>query len=270
MEQSRPGFRLLLPHEHGAWAMLIAPLVTGIGVAGILNADVLLFALTAFNFFLLRFPLMLALKSRAVDTRALALRWSVIYGAVTFISGAILLLSTQQWILVGLGALGFATLTVYLWLAARRAEMTIWGEWIGIAGLALGAPGAYIVAKDAFDAAAIALYLLNVLYFAGTVLYVKFKVREQPRLVLSEPNLMMRLWSGRASLLYHAFVAALVVIFATTRWLPALAPIAFILPMCKVIGGVLNKPERLNIRRLGFIELGFTLVFTLIILRAFR
>ncbi len=269
MEHTRPGFRLLLPHEHGAWAMFIAPLITGIGAAGALNADTLLFSLTAFGFFLMRFPLMLATKSRASDARAFALRWSAIYAALTLIGGAILLLSTWLWILVGLGALGFATLVVYLWLAARRAEMTVWGEWIGIAGLALGAPGAYVVARGALDATAIALYVLNILYFGGTVLYIKFKVREQPRVVL-QPSLRARLWSGRVSLLYHAIVAALVAIFAAMNWLPALVPIAFILPMCKVIGGVLSKPKRLNIRRLGFIELGFTIVFLVVILAAFR
>jgi hypothetical protein len=125
------------------------------------------------------------------------------------------------------------------------------------------------VAKGALDATAIALYLLNVLYFGGTVLYIKFKVREQPRLA-APPSLQARLWSGRASILYHAVVAAFVALFAAMNWLPALVPLAFILPMCKVIGGVLTKPERLNIRRLGFIELGFTFTFVLIILAAFR
>lgn len=270
MEHTRPGFRPLLPHEHGAWAMFIAPLVTGIGAAGMLNADTLLFSLTAFGFFLLRFPLMLAAKSRAPDARAFALRWSAVYAALTFIGGAVLLFSARQWILVGLGALGFATLVVYLWLAARRAEMTVWGEWIGIAGLALGAPGAYLVSKGVLDATAIALYVLNALYFGGTVLYVKFKVREQPRIILQPPSFQARLWSGRISFFYHAIIAALVLIFAAMNWLPALVPVAFILPMCKVIGGILNKPERLNIRRLGFIELGLTIVFVFVILGAFR
>ncbi len=270
MEHTHPGFRLLIPREHGAWAMLIAPLVTGIGVAGMVNGDTVFFTLTAFGFFLLRFPLMLALKSRALDARGFALRWSAVYAALTFISGAILLLSTRQWILVGLGALGFATLVVYLWLAARRAEMTVWGEWIGIAGLALGAPGAYVVARGALDASATALYVLNAIYFGGTVLYIKFKVREQPRIVVQPPSLRARLWAGRVSILYHSIVAVLVALFAAMNWLPALVSIAFILPVCKVIGGVLNKPERLNIRRLGFIELGFTVAFVFIVIVSFR
>ncbi len=250
--------------------MFIAPLVTGISAAGTLSADTFLFVLAAFGFFLLRFPMMLAIKSRALNTRTLALRWSAIYAALTLVSGAILLLSTRLWILAGLGALGLATLVVYLWLASRRAEMTIWGEWIGIAGLALGAPGAYVVGKHALDATAVALYLLNILYFGGTVLYIKFKVREQPRLALSAPNLWARLWSGRASILYHAIAIALVAIFAAIQWVPALVPIAFILPMCKIIVGVLDQPERLNIRRLGFIEVGFTLLFLVVILWAYR
>jgi hypothetical protein len=263
------------PREHGAWAMFIAPLVVGIGAAEMLNGAVALFALVALGFFLLRFPLALAIKAHTREARVSALRWSALYATLTAILGAVLLFVTQLWLLIPLGAIGFATLVVYLWLVARRAEMSVWGEWIGIAGLALGAPGAYLVATGAAGlsvaeagATAIALYALNAFYFAGTVLYIKFKVREQPR--LAPRNWVECVWAGRASIIYHTIVFALVAYFAATGALPALAAMAFVLPMCKVIGGVLTTPARLNIRRLGFIEVGLTVVFVAAILWAYR
>ena len=259
-----------LPREHGAWAMFAVPVLVGIGAGGVLNAPVILFALTAFGFFLLRYPLMLAVKSRAADARAYALRWSAIYGAFTMMAGAALLLISQLWLLVPIAALGCVSLAVYLWYAARRAEMTTVGEWIGIAGLALGAPGAYLVATGVLDAAALELYLLNLLYFGGTVFYIKFKVREQPRLFKSDPSWMARLWAGRVTLLYHAMVIAVVALFAMLGMLPGLAAIAFVPMACKAIGGVLTQPARLNIRRLGFIELGLTVVFAVVVLVAYR
>ncbi|HEX9074404.1 MAG TPA: YwiC-like family protein [Anaerolineae bacterium] len=259
-----------LPREHGAWAMLIVPVWVGIGTAGVVSGPVILFALTAFGFFLLRYPLMLAVKSRAPTARANALRWSAIYGVLTLVLGAALVFLTPNWLLVPLGALGFASLVVYLWNAAHRAEMTTAGEWIGIAGLALGAPGTYLVATGKLDVTAVALYLLNLFYFGGTVFYVKFKVREQPRLARVSDHWSALLWAGRVTLAYHLLVLVIVASFAILGIVPALAPIAFIPVVCKTIGGVATSSSRLNLRRLGLIELGFTTVFALLVLIAYH
>lgn len=259
-----------LPREHGAWAMFAVPLLVGIGASGKWNANLLPLALTASGFFLLRYPLMLAVKSRASETRREVLRSSVIYTALTAISGAWLLLASQLWLLLPIGALGLATLAIYLLLAARRAEMSIAGEWLGIAGLALGAPAAYLVATRVLDITAVAVYLLNVLFFGGTVLYIKFKVREQPRVVAPTANWFQKLWAGRAAILYHALVLLVVALLAANGIVPALVAAAFVLPMCKVVQGVFTRPSRLNVPRLGLIELAMTATFAFIVLAAYH
>jgi hypothetical protein len=250
--------------------MLVVPVWVGIGTAGVVNGPVILFVLTAFGFFLLRYPLMLAIKSRSPTARSTALRWSTIYGVLTLVLGVALVVLFPNWLLVPLGALGFISLVAYLWNAAHRAEMTTAGEWIGIAGLALGAPGAYLVAMRQLDVTAVALYLLNLFYFGGTVFYVKFKVREQPRLARVSDNWSALFWAGRVTLAYHLLVLAIIASFAILGIVPALAPIAFIPVVCKTIGGVATSPSRLNLRRLGLIELGFTVMFALVILIAYH
>ena len=262
-------FRLVLPREHGAWAMFAAPLLIGMGVAERLNVGVLLFAIVAAGFFLLRYPLMLAIKSRSPQARADALRWSVIYGAITCVSGLALLVMTREWKLIPIAALGFISLGIYLWLASRREEMTTLGEWIGIAGLALGAPAAYLIGKGSLDVTALQLYALNLLYFGGTVSYVKFKIREQPKAVAPSADLKSRLWAGRVTMAYHAMIIAIVSILILQGWLPALILIAFALPLCKVVNGVITRPMRLNIPRLGIIEMVFTIAFALVVLMAY-
>ena len=261
---------IMLPREHGAWAMFAVPLLVGLGAGGTWNANLLLLTLTVFGFFLLRYPLMLTIKSRAPDARRDALRWSAIYATLTAISGTWLLLASQLWLLIPIGALGLATLAIYLLLAARRAEMSTAGEWLGIAGLALGAPAAYLVATGSLDETALALYLLNVLYFGGTVFYIKFKVREQPRTVEPVASFRARLWAGRVTLAYHTMVLLVVALLATIGVLPALAAAAFLLPMCKVVRGVFTRPARLNIPRLGLIELAITAAFAFIVLAAYH
>lgn len=262
-------FRLVLPREHGAWAMFAAPLLIGIGVAAKLSVDIFLFAIVAAGFFLLRYPLMLAIKSRSPQARADALKWSAIYGAITFVSSIALLAVTQLWLLIPLGGVGMLSLGIYLWLASRREEMTTLGEWIGIAGLALGAPGAYLIGKGSLDATALQLYALNLFYFGGTVSYVKFKIREQPKAVSPLADLKSRLWAGRVTIAYHAMVIVIIGILTMQGWLPAIILVAFALPFCKVMSGVITRPVRLNIPRLGIIEMAFTVAFALVVLAAY-
>lgn len=261
---------MILPREHGAWTMLIVPFIIGIGAGGQWNPNLIPLALTAFGFFLLRYPLMLVIKSRAPAARRDALCWSAIYAAFSAISGTWLLLATQLLPLIAIGALGLASLAIYLSLAARRAEMSTVGEWIGIAGLALGAPSAYLVATCALDSTAIALYLLNVLFFGGTVFYIKFKVREQPIAVEPAARWLEKLWAGRVAILFHAVTLLVIALLAAIGIVPPLVVGVFVLPMCKVICGVVSRPVRLDVPRLGFVELAVTTIFALVVLAAYR
>jgi hypothetical protein len=261
---------VILTREHGAWAMFAMPVLLGFGVSHTLNGAAVLFAATALCFFLLRYPLMLAIKSRAPGMRLDALRWSAIFAALTGLSGASLLLTSHLWALIPIAALGLAFLTGYLLLAARRAEMSTAGEWIGIAGLALGAPGAYLASTGRLDSIALALYVVNLLYFGGAVSYIKFKVREQPHAATSESGLSAQVWAGRVTLGYHALVLFVGATLAAIYYVPALTAVAFLLPMCKVVAGIVTRPTHLSLPRLGVIELAVTLAFALTVLAAYR
>ncbi len=51
---------------------------------------------------------------------------------------------------------------------------------------------------------------------------------------------------------------------------PALVSIAFVPMDCIALSGVMKAPARLNIRRLGMIELGLTALFAAFVLFAYR
>lgn len=276
---SNKSMRMPLPHEHGAWAMFIVPLVigTGVGVARAtsnsdakLITEMFLFAIVSFGFFLLRYPLMMLFKARNAEARQSAILWSAVYGALTSIGGLALVVVTQLGWLVLVGLLGVGWLSIYLWLVARRQEMSVVGEWLGIAGLALAAPGAYLVAARALDTTAIALYFLCVLFFGGTVYYIKFKVREQPRVVKPDASVSTRLFAARAPMFYSIVALAFVAGLVFVDWIPAFVIVAFGLPLFKTIIGALDRPARLNVPRLGITELGYSIAFAIIVLLAFR
>jgi hypothetical protein len=156
-----------------------------------------------------------------------------------------------------------------LYLATRREEMTVGGELLGIAGLALGAPVMYYVAAGAPGVQMLGLWLLSFLYFGGSVFYVKMKVRIHTRQA-PPAGLLARLYAGRATLVYHIFTLALTLALVTTALVPPLAPLAYIPVTCKAFQGALVWRRSVNIKRIGMIELAHSLIFALLIVLAYH
>lgn len=263
--------RPLLPREHGAWAMFIVPLVVGLAIGARRNQldgciTTLLFVLAAFGFFLVRYPLMLLIKTRHSNAEGNVLLWSGIYGAVAFVGGVAALILTQVWELVIIGLIGGGLLGIHLWLAARRQEMSVVGQWSAIAGATLAAPGAYLLYAHRFDTTAAMLYVLSFLFFGGTVYYIKFKVREQLRVTTDASNAWTRLWAARAPILYSLVAIFLVALFAMIGWVSASAIVAMLVPLPKVLIGALERPVRVSLPRLGIIEIGHSIIFALVMI----
>lgn len=253
--------------------MLVVPLLLGLAIAPVWQGRALLLLLAALGFFLLRYPLALLVKGRkrAATKRAYLWRWTLIYGAITTLAGGWLVLAERLWWLAGLGVVGGGLLFFHLWLVARRQEMSVTGELAGIFGLALGAPMAYYTATGRLDRTAALLWLINALYFGGTVFYVKLKVRQQPRQP-APPGWAARLLGAKAGLAYHTLAVTLLILVALWWHAPALAPLALLPATVKMIYGAYRWQDKqsLSLVRLGLIEMGHALVFSGLVMLAFR
>lgn len=261
-----------LPKEHGSWAMLIIPLLLGLIIAPAWHWRVLVLLVAALAFFLVRHPLALLVKTRkrATADKGYLWRWVAIYGGVAALSGGWLVVVQGLWWLAWLGVLGGGLLLFHLWLVSRRQEMSSLGELAGIVGLALGAPMAYYTAGGRLDWTALMLWLINALYFGGTVFYVKLKVRQQPRLP-APSQVSERLLKAKACLAYQTVALTLILALVALRWAPLLAPLAFIPVTLKIIWGawVWQDKKSLNLTRLGITELCHALAFALLVIVAF-
>ncbi len=266
----------VLPREHGGWAMFLVPLIVGLVVGWrrtvsdnliLTSVTLLLFVLAAFGFFLVRYPLMLLIKTRN-SNEGHVLRWSSVYGAVTLIGDVATVVLTQVWELVIIGLIGGGLLGIHLWLAARRQEMSVVGQWTAIAGATLAAPGAYLLYARQFDVTAAMLYVLGFLFFGGTVYYIKFKVREQLRVTTDTSNVWTRLWTARAPILYSLVALLIVALFAMIGWVSPSALLAICVPVPKVFIGALERPRRVSLPRLGVIEIVHSITFALLMIWA--
>jgi len=263
---------LPLPREHGSWAMLIVPLLLGLTIAPTWQWRSLLLLVAALGFFLLRYPLALLVKSRKrpATNRPYLWRWTLIYGLVTMLGGGWLVLVERLWGLAALGVLGGGLLFFHLWLVSRRQEMSVIGELAGIFGLALGAPMAYYTATGRLDRTTAVLWLINALYFGGTVFYIKLKVRYQPRRPAPD-HWSERLLGAKAGLTYHTIALTVMILLVMLWQAPLLAPLALLPATAKMIYGAYRWQDKksLSLMRLGLIEIAHALVFSGLVVLAF-
>lgn len=266
-------FKPPFPKEHGSWAMLIVPLLLGLVIAPEWHWRVSVLLVAALGFFLLRQPLAVLVKTRkrADSDKAYLWRWAALYGGLTALSGGWLVLAQGLWWLVVMGLVGGVLLLFHLWLVSRRQEMSLGGELAGVAGLALGAPMAYYTAGGQLDRLAALLWLINLLYFGGTVFYIKLKVRQQPRLPAPE-GVSERLVKAKACLAYQTAALTLLITLATLQWAPLLMPLAFVPVTFKMIYGAWRWQDKksLNLVRLGVAEIFHAVVFAGLVMLVFR
>ncbi|HTP10793.1 MAG TPA: YwiC-like family protein [Anaerolineae bacterium] len=275
-EQSSTRSNIPLPKEHGSWAMFVVPLIIGFAVAAQLAAywpwrSILLIA-AALGLFLIRFPIDTLIKTRRRPNtdRAWLIRWAIVYGLIAAVCGGWLIVINQLYWLIPLSMVGAALLVYHWWLVERRKEMSARGELAGIFGLALGAPLAYYASTGRLDGVALMLWIVNALYFGGTVFYIKLKVRQQPK----EPapdRISERLVKAKACLTYQSIVLTIVILLVAWHDVSVLALLAFVPMTLKVVYGATRWQDRksLSLPRLGVIEMIHSALFAVLIIAAF-
>ena len=219
-----------LPREHGAWGILLIPFAIAVGIAGSFNAPVALLLASVLCFYLARTSF---LKGDY--------RWMAGLLAFGLVAAVPVVLVWDRWWLVAFGA-GVAP------VALRRTERGVAMQLAAVAGLTLTAPVAWYVATGSLGWPAWQLWLLNVLYFAGRVLYVKMHLaaamqRSDNRLRLVVPTL--------------AYNGALAGVAAC--WWPV--GLVFVPGVIHAFVGVARLTPVLRIKRLAWTEVAVSIVF---------
>jgi hypothetical protein len=190
--------RFQWPAEHGAWGILLTPYVCAAAVAGRWNLPLALCGVCAVALFLLRGSLLRTEAARKDGERAEPLWMRLAEPAHLALagsaagSGALLVVYYGRWELLAVGIAGAALYALQTWLVAEHREhasekRSLLAELVGVLLLTLSAPAAWISARGTlfertagtgiFSAAGIQVWLLNLLFFLGGILYVKYRVR---------------------------------------------------------------------------------------------
>ena len=235
------------PREHGAWGILLVPFATAVGVAGKWNLPVALLLASVLCFYLARTALLKALASpgRAV------VNWLVVLPALAMLFALPLVLVWKLWWLVAFAAAGAA-------VGCRKTSHRLPGQLVAVAALTLTAPAAWYAATGRLCTPALQLWLLNALYFAGGVFYVKMHVaaavQHQP-----VPTVAAKLRLGRPVLAFHLLLLATLIGLAVGGWIPAVLLLAYVPILGRAVAGVARLSPVLRIKRLGWTEVAYSI-----------
>ncbi len=255
-----------LPREHGAWVMLILPLILGAGLAGLRPSAAWLVLPAVVLVFLAHYALVPVVQRRLRGKAALPgefrtrAAWAFAYlaGAALAFTAAFLIAPApnRTWLLaVSAGAaLGGAVYTGASCAGAGRRVVT---ELVGMAATSLSAPLMALAAGSPIDARLPAASVMAFAYSASTLAFVRAYGRLER--------------AGRTAVL--GCVAAHVVLFGglalmgTAGWLSPWWVAAFA-PVAGRTAWGLARPAR-NLRQLGRREIwvasSFTLIATVIV-----
>lgn len=218
---------LPMPREHGAWGILLIPFATAVGVTGVWNLPVALLLASVLCFYVARTSW---LKKNY--------RWTALLLAGSAACALPLLVVWKLWWLAAFGAVAAP-------LAFRKTERGIAMQLLAVAGLTLTAPAAWYVATGKLD---YRLWLLNALYFAGGVFYVKMHI------AAAIARRADKFRQGAATMIYHGVLAVVAAL-----WWPV--GLALLPAVARAFVGVARLSPTLRIKRLGWTEVAHSLVF---------
>ena len=267
---------LIVPREHGAWGLLLVPMVTGAGIALRQSSNLFPFVLlltTAFALFWLRTPLESLLGISAIRAETKEERQSTMFvvfylGAVAVLSLSMLLWGGHNSLLWPLGAaagffFGAQALLKIMWRQPRSKHSTqrlrMLSEIVGTIGLTAAAPSAYYVITGKLDPTAWVLWIANLLFAGNQIHYVQLRIH-----TARVEGLRAKFSRGWAFALGQLLLTAALTFACVTGLFPKFASLAFAPLLFRGWFYFIQKPAPLAVRKLGWSELAQAIAFCIL------
>jgi len=284
---------LILPREHGAWGLLLVPMVTAAGVAFRESNHILPLALlltAALAVFWLRTPVESLLGTAVMRAQTRDERQAVSLAIAVLGAIAALALSALLWagrnpylwwigITAGVAFVGQALLKL-MWRRPPRPSrdgeaerpgstrsahrLRMLSEIVGTIGLTSSAPAAYYVITGKLGATAWMLWLANLIFAGNQIHYVQLRIH-----TAKVEGAAAKFAKGWTFALGQVVMLAVLTGVCWRRLMPWLALIAFAPILFRGWIYFFQKPRPLLVRQLGWNELKQAVVFCALFIAAF-
>jgi hypothetical protein len=264
MQQQTRIRALTFPREHGAWGLLLIPLVTG-AVIGIPQGhgagNLVLFITAALSIFWLRTPVesyfgMGLMRIGNAEERAAVLRSIAVLSPVVAFSVGALLWNAANLPLLMLGCIGGTAFAVQSALKLFGRKFRMISQAIGSIGLTSTAAGAYFAVTGRLDERAFAIWFACWLFAGDQIHYVQLRLRNSKL-----EGTWKRFEAARGFLLGQVIMMAVVGASIRLEILPVFTIVAFVPVVMRGFLWVIDKRTGLELTKLGFSELGQSLAF---------
>ncbi|MBM7649080.1 hypothetical protein JOC78_002033 [Bacillus ectoiniformans] len=233
--------KLLLPKQHGAWAMLLVPFLLGAAAGGFRFVHISLFLGWMF-LYLATYPFLMYVKGKK---KKLHMKWAGIYFSVALCFLAIVLV--YDWTMLMFGGMMLPLFVINMIFAKNKKERAFTNDVTAIIAFCIGGLASYYLGSGTLDLTAFFITLLSFLFFLGSTFFVKTMIREKK-------NQMFRLYSWT----YHLLLLIGVGVYAE----PRLLVLAF-LP--SVIRAFFLYGKNISIMKVGILEIANSAFFMVII-----
>jgi hypothetical protein len=264
---------LIVPREHGAWGLLLVPLVTGAAVglwSGGQTLPLVPLTIAALALFWLRTPVESWLGTAPMRAQPgaelrLVRRTAAVLAAVTALAVAWLFWDARNrglaWIGAG-AAIAFLlqALLKKAWRSARTAA-----QMIGAAGLTATAPAAYYVAAGHWSSAAWTLWIANLLFALNQIHFVRLRIHAARAATRAE-----KVSAGRGFLAGQLLLMIAIGMACGLGAFPWYGALAFLPLLVRGFAWFARKSAPLGIRALGFSELCYAIVFGVLLVWGVR
>ncbi len=262
------------PRQHGAWIMFLVPAFMAAGLdTHYLWPDLIL--ITAFIFIFLAYQPFQRFLRRRIQRNTFdreALLWSSLLGGIGALLATGMFIGFQRWSAFLFGIIIVIFLFIHLIWAIRTSTLALPVEMVGVAGLTASAPMIILFNTGTLNTLGWTIWLVNFLYFAGSLFFVKLKLRIQPS--MPAPSIPEKIKRGIPLLGYTACVYF--ILYLLIRFYPfeKLLLVAFLPFALKAVIGVFSWYDKQLAKpsRTGFYEIFHAVIFTgiaLIVLRHF-
>ncbi len=253
----------IIPKEHGAWAVLFVPMAIAAALEERISVNFIILALASLSVFLAYHPIQIILRNtigakQPVERVMAARTWAALYLITAAFLGGILLYQGFR-LLAPIGLLG-AALFVLNFFLTRIGPKSVSSDFSAVAGLTLTGPSASYVLTGDLTAGTVSAWLLTILFFGSSVFYVHMKIAATgfKRESMSWRD---RFSVGQLNLLYHVVVLVILFVLIANRFTPLLAMLAFVPIFLHAVFGTIRLSSGVRFKRLGFLLLGHSLIF---------
>ncbi|QPA31706.1 YwiC-like family protein [Thermaerobacillus caldiproteolyticus] len=232
---------LLIPKQHGAWAMLGIPFGLGAYAGGFSWFHLPLF-LGWLCLHLAKYPFLMTVKTKRKNEY---MPWFYCYFSFAVMMFLIPLLYHPMLINFGIAMVPFFLMNLYY--AKKKNERAFFNDVAAIAAFCIGGLASFYVGRGALTIQAFELSLFSFLFFIGSTFYVKTMIREKKNSIYK--------WG---SWIYHFLLIVVLVMIGYPLFALAYVP--------SVIRAISLYGKSLSVTKVGILEIANSAYFLLVML----